>query len=100
MNIAKTYFFSSDSDPDKTYQTQLYADGTTSCDCRGWTFKRGTGPRSCKHTRFVEAGMGERYAVKVLDGDKVWPKSEPAIKVTGAGLATVAKRKFNWEEGT
>lgn len=29
--------------------------GETSCDCPGWKFKKGSGPRSCKHTRSVDA---------------------------------------------
>lgn len=28
--------------------------GESSCTCQGWRFKRGDGPRSCKHTRQLE----------------------------------------------
>lgn len=33
-----------------TYETVLYTDGRLSCNCPGWTFKRGD-TRGCKHTR-------------------------------------------------
>lgn len=37
-----------------TYTTKRNTDGSLSCNCRGWTMKRGDGPRECKHTREVE----------------------------------------------
>jgi ATP-dependent DNA ligase len=33
-----------------TYSTVLWEDGSLSCDCPGWRFKRGGQDRSCKHT--------------------------------------------------
>ena len=51
MTFMTAEFRSSSSD--KVYETRLYADGTTSCNCPGWTFKRGDKPRSCKHTKAV-----------------------------------------------
>lgn len=95
--ISKTFFFSSDSDPDRTYQTLLYDNGETSCDCRGWVFKRG-GTRSCRHTRFVEAGLGERHAIRVIGSSK----PSTVVQVRGAGFATSdtgVGRKFNWRAG-
>lgn len=76
-NIACLFLFESDSSPGKTYQTLLYDDSSTSCDCKGWTFKRRNvigGGRTCKHTRLVEAGIAEQHAVKVQDYRKAQPK--------------------------
>jgi hypothetical protein len=65
--IAKTYIFKSSSG-DATYQTLLYQDGSTSCDCPGWTRRvQPDGSRTCKHTRVVSAGMGYT-ALRVIDG--------------------------------
>lgn len=44
--------FPSLSDPTIEYRTEFNTlDGTTSCTCKGWLFKRGPGVRSCTHTR-------------------------------------------------
>lgn len=66
ITIATTFIFDSESSS-KQYQTLQYTDGTTSCDCFGWTKRCINGKRSCKHTRFVEAGLGARHAVKVVE---------------------------------
>ena len=34
----------------RKYETVIYVDGTTSCNCPGWCFKRDGKDRSCKHT--------------------------------------------------
>lgn len=60
-STSKVFVFASSSGSGK-YQTLLYSDGTTSCDCKGWTRRNPPGGRSCKHTRFVECGMGEQMA--------------------------------------
>lgn len=62
----KTYFklwrFPSSSGSGE-YETLLYTDGTTSCNCMGWTRRTdGAGNRSCKHTRAVEDGHADRMA--------------------------------------
>jgi hypothetical protein len=49
-NIRQVWTFASDSNPGVTYQTLQYADGTTSCYCKGWTRRvAADGSRSCKH---------------------------------------------------
>src|SRR5262245_33618375 len=60
--IRKVWTFRSDSTPDVTYETLAYTDGTTSCDCKGWT-RRITrdGSRSCKHTRWVDQGQADYH---------------------------------------
>ena len=37
-----------------TYEVRLNTDGTTSCNCPGWIFKKKTDDRGCKHTRHPE----------------------------------------------
>jgi uncharacterized membrane protein len=63
--LVKTWTFRSASNPSKAYETQLHSDNTTSCNCKGWCIARG-GLRSCKHTRWVEQGVADRYS------DGVW----------------------------
>jgi hypothetical protein len=41
------------------YQTLQYDDGSTSCDCFGWTRRCKNGQRSCKHTRDVALGIAD-----------------------------------------
>lgn len=68
--IAKLFLFRSDSNPAVTYETLVYVDGTTSCGCKGWTFKRRNTPdgqRSCKHTRLVDCGMAQSVCVTMTD---------------------------------
>lgn len=49
----------SQSSPGLKYTVLLYADGSTSCNCRGWTQRVASdGSRSCKHTKQVEARVG------------------------------------------
>jgi hypothetical protein len=50
------------------YVTRLYSDGSTSCNCPGWTRRvDGAGRRHCKHTTWVEMGVADRYAVSHVD---------------------------------
>jgi hypothetical protein len=80
--IARVFVFRSDSNPSRTYQTLQYADGSTSCECKGWVFKRRNTPdgqRSCKHTRMVDCGMAQGAAVSMADYLPVTPA--PRIRV-------------------
>lgn len=67
--IVTTYFFASESSPDKLYQALVYDDGTTSCECKGWIFKRRNvgGDRTCKHTRLIESGLAERHCERKVE---------------------------------
>lgn len=80
--IATTYIFDSDSSS-KQYQTLQYVDGTLSCDCPGWTRRNPPGGRTCKHTRFVQAGLGARHAVSVVEN------STPAVRSKQRALEPV-----------
>ncbi|MEA3210778.1 MAG: hypothetical protein QOE70_3835 [Chthoniobacter sp.] len=65
--IAKSWTFVS-SKGDKRYQTLLYADGTTSCDCFGWCRRIARdGSRSCKHTRAVLMNTADRECESMHD---------------------------------
>lgn len=67
--IAILLVFASESTPGKQYQTLVYTDGSTSCECPAWKFKKKTtasGARTCTHVRQYEAGMAEEHAVKVV----------------------------------
>ena len=42
------------------YETLRYADGSTSCNCMGWTrHVDANGNRQCRHTRAVHSGQAE-----------------------------------------
>ena len=60
------------------YTTKRNIDGSLSCNCRGWTFKRGTGPRECKHTRQV--ALRDAGASQVL-ADEFEPTPDQARKL-------------------
>jgi hypothetical protein len=58
--ISKVWAFPSDSNPNIEYETLQYEDGTTSCNCKGWTRRTALdGSRSCKHTRQVDMGTAD-----------------------------------------
>ncbi len=60
--IQQVWTFRSDSNAATEYQTLLYTDGSTSCNCAGWTRRVATdGSRSCKHTRWVDLGTADRH---------------------------------------
>src|SRR5207248_5245416 len=60
--ITRVWTFSSDSNPDIEYETLQYIDGTTSCNCKGWTRRvAADGSRSCKHTRYEDMGTAESH---------------------------------------
>jgi hypothetical protein len=59
--ISRVWTFASDSNPDIEYETLQYSDGTTSCNCKGWTRRvAADGTRSCKHVRFVDMGIADQ----------------------------------------
>jgi len=46
--------YPSKSDPTKGYNVCEVSDGSTSCDCMGWTRRNPPGGRTCKHTQDYE----------------------------------------------
>lgn len=60
--ISRVWSFQSDSNPNTQYETLQFADGSTSCNCKGWTRRvAADGSRSCKHTRLVDMGMADDH---------------------------------------
>ncbi len=58
--ITRVWTFPSDSNPSTEYQTLQYSDGSTSCNCKGWTRRTALdGSRSCKHTRLVDMNRAD-----------------------------------------
>jgi hypothetical protein len=59
--ISRVWSFASDSNPNIEYETLQYSDGSTSCNCKGWTRRVAPdGSRSCKHTRAVDMGTADQ----------------------------------------
>ena len=74
------------------YETVVYRDGSTSCNCPGWVFKRRDQPRECKHTRALAphiadlvsgAAQAEKYG-GVTPGTR---KLMPAVQIRGDGFS-------------
>ena len=42
------------------YEAIMREDGTISCDCPGWVYRR---ERECKHTRMIAEGRADQYLV-------------------------------------
>ena len=60
--ISKVWTFASDSNPNLEYETLQFADGSTSCNCKGWTRRMAAdGNRSCKHTSYVDMGTADAH---------------------------------------
>jgi len=60
--IRQVWTFPSESNPNIEYQTLSYLDGSTSCQCKGWTRRvADDGSRSCKHTRWVDLGTADQH---------------------------------------
>ncbi len=60
--ITRVWTFMSDSNHSIAYETLQYVDGTTSCNCKGWTRRvAADGSRSCKHTRYVDMGTADHH---------------------------------------
>lgn len=84
MTPAKQWSFPSSSGS-AVYTTKRSADGSLSCNCKGWTFKRGTGPRECKHTRQVAGnGVVERGPIRSTK-----PEAQKTVALVPAKIAPV-----------
>lgn len=77
--LACVFVFISDSNPQKKYQALQYTDGSTSCECPGWVFRKKTlpdGSRTCKHTRWIDCGVAESHAETVTRYSEVLGKRQ------------------------
>jgi hypothetical protein len=97
--IVKCWTFASSSGRGR-YQTLLYADGSTSCDCPGWCkCTAADGSRSCKHTRAVLMGTANRECESMHDyGGVVAPPSRagplPAARAAGQ-FGQIGRRRIH-----
>jgi len=66
MEITKAWTFKSSSGSAQ-YETLQYEDGSTSCNCMGWTRRNPPGGRNCKHTRAVDMGSADGQATACHD---------------------------------
>lgn len=106
--LRRTWFFASDSNRNKLYQTLEYDDGFTSCECPGWTRRNPPGGRTCKHVRLVQCGfaLANHEAMNVVSHiqddaaslydpirEAIAPKPKPAC-ASHAEFAQLGRRKF------
>jgi hypothetical protein len=97
--IAKVWTFASSSNPNKSYETLQYTDGSTSCQCPGWTRRVAPdGSRSCKHTDMVTDGTADQNCKSMVDyaaKSSTAKVKKTAVKVE-QGLAAPARR-IEWQ---
>lgn len=94
-SIAKVWTFPSSSS-NKTYQALLYSDGSTSCDCPGWTRRVATdGTRSCKHTRNIDLNRADEEATDFHEyGRNSVAAAAPTAKPTTMPFLQYGHRKL------
>jgi hypothetical protein len=75
--ISKVWTFASDSNPNIEYETLQYLDGSTSCNCKGWTRRvAADGSRSCKHSRIVDMGTADDHCTATHSYQSHEPKQQ------------------------
>lgn len=42
---------------DRVYETIIYGDGSTSCNCPGWIYVKAGRERGCRHTKAAQAAI-------------------------------------------
>jgi len=71
--------YSSKSDPNKGYTVCEVSDGTTSCDCMGWTRRNPPGGRTCRHTQDYELTLRKDW--NLVPGTQPEPAlAEPVVQ--------------------
>lgn len=97
--IATCYVFASSSNPEKTHQTLQYIDGSTSCECPGWTRRCVDGFRTCKHVRYIEAGLAAGHCVSKVDyGTRPRQINRAPISAPVGYSADAVKRAVTFED--
>ena len=56
-----------------TYEVVRQSDGSLTCNCPGWVFKKKDAIRECKHTRLVQAGNPGTFSRVGLAGASPTP---------------------------
>jgi hypothetical protein len=84
-NIRQVWTFPSDSNPNVSYQTLQFVDGTSSCNCKGWTRRVAVdGTRSCKHTRYVDMGLADQNCTATHNYETHLPQPQRKEKINNA----------------
>lgn len=95
--ISQVWTFVSDSNPDVDYETLRYTDGSTSCNCRGWTQRvAANGTRSCKHTRSIDMGTADQQATATHSYEPAnhQPKNQPHAQTKSLETPKLGQRRF------
>jgi hypothetical protein len=95
--IAQCWTFVS-SKGSRRYQTLLYTDGSTSCDCPGWCKRvAADGSRSCRHTRSVLLGAanGECESTYQYQPGTARQTTTTQPNVTTAAFGQLGRRKIH-----
>jgi hypothetical protein len=93
--IRQVWQFTSDSNPDKQYETLRYIDGSTSCNCPGWTRRvAADGTRSCKHTRAVDMGRADPLCSATHRYQPETPKPETQSHAQITETPKLGQRRF------
>jgi hypothetical protein len=95
LPIRQVWTFTSDSNPYKEYETLQYLDGSTSCNCKGWTRRvAADGSRCCKHTRYVDLQQADRHCIATHRYQTNQTKSNSHEKHPLVSLPKLGQRKF------
>ena len=111
-NIIKRFKFESDTQPGKKYETILWSDLSTSCQCFGWCRRvLPDGSRECKHTKRVkqlhpearsrtEPYRTQQVSVSVPANTPVTITATHGAKVTVSAKPanSTGRRKFRFED--
>lgn len=93
--LVKEYTASRSNPQAKPYETLLDTEtGRASCNCPGWTVKRGDRPRECKHTRAIVAHHGVAGVAEQAQADRagaVAARGYDAQPGHRSGVPTVAR---------
>ena len=83
--INRVWTFPSDSNPNIEYETLQYPDGSTSCNCKGWTRRVAVdGSRSCKHTRLVDMGTADNHCIATHNYQPQQPQQQQEQRINHA----------------
>lgn len=70
-----------------SYRTILADDGKLTCNCKGWTMRRGAAPRHCKHTKQIAVGK-----TVITRGEFVYLAGDPGAVAARADVAPIPAR--------
>ena len=96
QQITRVWTFASDSNANIEYETLQYVDGSTSCNCKGWTRRvAADGTRSCKHCRLVDMGTADANCTATHNYQTKQPtRTTTHAKTKIINLPRLGQRKF------